>query len=1242
MTEDEVEQLKKNVGMYQPGENYNEIINGHGTGLAPPSTEDYKEMEGSVKVVEHVDSNEPLSGSVDLTEDQYFPPIGNQGSQGSCASWSTAYYANTYMQAKANGWDVSSGGDDHLMSPSWVYNKVNGGSDGGSTLADPMALVETVGNADMQTMPYDDSDHISWGDESAWRDAPQHRAQDYESTSVSNVDVVKSWLSDGFVVSMAVDADQYNFDGDNVLSSQEYNAGSPNHANTVVGYDDSVSDDGETGAFKIANSWGQSWGPNGDGTYYMTYDCFQTLAYSSAYRYTGSLYNGTTYPQMIGATELSSTGPRDAEVELGAGDPDDPSDTHSPQWDGGSHDFPSFMCFDMTTLETDDTYSQYYLHIGSGSGSSTISSFQVEAYPTGYTPGNPDNTSGESSDTPADTPATVIVDFQGGGGNDPPDAAFTYSPDTPAVGETVQFTDQSEDQDGGTITDWSWSFGDGSSSSSQDPTHSYSSEGTYTVELSVTDDDGATATASQTIEVTSDGDDGGGGGSSEMDEDYEDGASGWSTQGLWHLVSDSDQYGDSHSGSNAMWYGKDSTGNYDTGSQTTGSLVSPSIDLTQASQAQLTFYHWYETESYDGEYDKVMVSVNGDQVYYRDSSDPNVGSEGNFVQETVDLSSYVGQTISVSFTFDSMDGTYNDYRGWYVDDIAVSSDDGGGGGGNNAPSASFTYSPTDPSPGDSIQFTDTSSDGDGSISSYSWDFGDGSTSSSQNPTHSYGSEGTYTVSLTVTDNDGATDTASQSIDVSSGGGGGSTVIDDDFENGASGWSTSGLWHLVSDSDQYGDANSGSKAMWYGQDSTGNYATGSRTTGSLSKSVDLSGTSSATLSFSHWFETENYDNGQYDKVIVTVNGNQVYYRDTSDSNVGSENNFVQETIDISSYAGQTVDIKFTFDSMDDYDNDYRGWYVDDVKVTADSGGGGGGNSAPSAYFSYSPSNPSSGETVQFTDSSSDSDGSISSYSWDFGDGSTSSQQDPTHSYGSDGTYTVTLTVTDNEGATSSTSKDITVGSGGGGSTVLDEDFENGASSWSTSGLWHLVSDSDQYGDANSGSKAMWYGQDSTGTYDTGSPTSGSLSASVDLSGASQAELTFQHWFKTESYDGQYDKVIVTVNGNQVYYRDTSDSNVGSENNFVQETIDISSYAGQTVDIKFTFDSVDDYNNGYRGWYVDDVKVTTGTTSPTAVESTDDGSAPLLSMSEQYTSLDALDHMNVDIEIDTASYYRRKLF
>ena len=82
---------------------------------------------------------------------------------------------------------------------------------------------------------------------------------------------------------------------------------------------------------------------------------------------------------------------------------------------------------------------------------------------------------------------------------------------------------------------------------------------------------------------------------------------------------------------------------------------------------------------------------------------------------------------------------------------------------NQPPVASFTFSCN----GLGCDFTSTSSDPDGTVASYSWTFGDGGTSPARNPSHTYSADGSYTVRLTVTDNQGAQSTpASQTVTVS--------------------------------------------------------------------------------------------------------------------------------------------------------------------------------------------------------------------------------------------------------------------------------------------------------------------------------------------------------------------------------------------------------------------------------------------------------------------------------------------
>jgi PKD repeat protein len=78
---------------------------------------------------------------------------------------------------------------------------------------------------------------------------------------------------------------------------------------------------------------------------------------------------------------------------------------------------------------------------------------------------------------------------------------------------------------------------------------------------------------------------------------------------------------------------------------------------------------------------------------------------------------------------------------------------------NSSPTVDFGYTINKTG----IIFKDQSTDNDGFIVSWFWDFGDGKTSTEQNPKYLFSAYGTYTVTLTVTDDDGAITSQSKII-----------------------------------------------------------------------------------------------------------------------------------------------------------------------------------------------------------------------------------------------------------------------------------------------------------------------------------------------------------------------------------------------------------------------------------------------------------------------------------------------
>ncbi|HZY32775.1 MAG TPA: protease pro-enzyme activation domain-containing protein [Rhodanobacter sp.] len=226
-----------------------------------------------------------------------------------------------------------------------------------------------------------------------------------------------------------------------------------------------------------------------------------------------------------------------------------------------------------------------------------------------------------------------------------------------------------------------------------------------------------------------------------------------------------------------------------------------------------------------------------------------------------------------------------------------------GGGGNVPPVANFSDSIS----GLTVNFTDSSTDSDGTIASRAWTFGDGSTSTATNPSHTYAAAGTYSVSLQVTDNGGATNTKTQSVTVSSGGSS-QLLGNTGFESGtASPWTIS-TGVLCSNSTCAGEvAHAGSWFTWLD-------GYGTTHTDTVSQAVAIpSGKTSATLSYNLHIDTsETTTTTAYDKLKVQVFNSSGTLLKTlvTYSNLNANSGYTVHTNSLAAYIGQTVTLKFT--------------------------------------------------------------------------------------------------------------------------------------------------------------------------------------------------------------------------------------------------------------------------------------------------------------------------------------------
>lgn len=304
----------------------------------------------------HLDGREgpALPVAVDNSLLPGFPPIRSQGGIGSCGAFAPTYYMMTHMTALARGWDVRNDGDADKFSPKFTFNFANRGDpQGGAFLASVVGVMLDQGCPTWQDWLYEfdyGSDLVRQASE--WPTNPEvwRRALDYRMLAAGTVttpEQSKQLLANGYVLTAtgkifhwrtlpASDNTASSHDDGAVGEAVAYDAGASvdfsnpffnsDHAVCIVGYNDDlwvdrdsngIVDAGETGAWKIANSWGTEWG--NDGFLWVLYSCPQFYA-EHWYVVARDAYS----PELLARVTLRGNRRRDVSMNLGVAGTTDP------------------------------------------------------------------------------------------------------------------------------------------------------------------------------------------------------------------------------------------------------------------------------------------------------------------------------------------------------------------------------------------------------------------------------------------------------------------------------------------------------------------------------------------------------------------------------------------------------------------------------------------------------------------------------------------------------------------------------------------------------------------------------------------------------------------------------------------------------------------------------------------------------------------------------------------------------
>lgn len=257
-----------------------------------------------------VGNSDTLPSSVDNSQSEYFPAVNDQKGLGACVAFAT-HYQLTYHINKERGIPST---PENTYSPKWIYNHTNSGKNEGLYYESAYRFLQGYGCVTLDRVPYNDEEYTDWSaEEGLWKEAMNARVDSFyvfpetgvfdEGTQITSADdddllSIKSALASGNILTYSTlvyswdivnlktnpDAPENNkFENEYAVKGLTGSNGS--HRMAIVGYNDDIwidinennqVDKGETGAFKVVNSWSD--GYCNKGFVWVAYDALNDVS----------------------------------------------------------------------------------------------------------------------------------------------------------------------------------------------------------------------------------------------------------------------------------------------------------------------------------------------------------------------------------------------------------------------------------------------------------------------------------------------------------------------------------------------------------------------------------------------------------------------------------------------------------------------------------------------------------------------------------------------------------------------------------------------------------------------------------------------------------------------------------------------------------------------------------------------------------------------------------------------------